>query len=430
MVHTFKALGQSIAIDVESGAIHLLDDAAFDMLNIMINQGDIETPADPAMKAAYDELMDLKAKGQLFAAAEQVDFNREYFIKALCLHVSHDCNLRCKYCFAATGDFKTGRKLMDFEVAKRAIDFVIKESGKRRNIEVDFFGGEPLMAFDVVKQTVEYAREQEKEHGKNFRFTITTNGLDLDNQAIDYINQNMDNLVLSLDGREKINDDMRKTPQGEGSYKSIVPRFLRVKETRNKDYFLRGTFTAKNLDFVEDVKHIAGLGFRNISIEPVVTSMKSLELTPDMLEKIYAEYEKLARYLLENPQTSFFHFNIDLSGGPCIAKRLKGCGAGYEYIAVTPEGDIYPCHQFVGAEEFKMGNLHQDEFDRQMSDKFSKISVNTKEECKACWAKYYCSGGCSACNHFMEGDIYVPYKVGCSLQKKRIELAIAMLAGR
>ena len=427
MVHTFKALGQSIAIDVESGAIHLLDVAAFDLLNAMI-AGDTDMPADPANKAAYDELMDLKAKGQLFADAEQVDFNQEYFIKALCLHVSHDCNLRCKYCFAATGDFKTGRKLMDFEVAKAAIDFVISESGKRRNIEVDFFGGEPLMAFDVVKQTVEYAREQEKAHGKNFRFTITTNGLDLDDQTIEYINQNMDNLVLSLDGREKINDDMRKTPQGESSYSAIVPRFLRVKETRDKDYFLRGTFTAKNLDFVEDVKHIAGLGFRNISIEPVVTSMKSLELTPDMLEKIYAEYEKLAEYLLENPQTGFFHFNIDLSGGPCIAKRLKGCGAGYEYIAVTPEGDIYPCHQFVGTEEFKLGNLHQNTFDRQMSEKFSKISVNTKPECKACWAKYYCSGGCSACNHFMEGDIYVPYKIGCSLQKKRIELAIAMLA--
>ncbi|MEG0441420.1 MAG: thioether cross-link-forming SCIFF peptide maturase, partial [Oscillospiraceae bacterium] len=352
-------------------------------------------------------------------------------IKALCLHVSHDCNLRCRYCFASTGDFGTGHRLtMDFETAKRAIDFVIEKSGSRRNIEVDFFGGEPLMAMDTVKKTVAYARSIEEEHGKCFRFTITTNGVLLDDENIAYINKEMSNAVLSLDGRPAVNDHMRKTINGKGSYDMIVPKFKQLVDGRgDKDYYLRGTFTHNNLDFAADVTHVASLGFRNISVEPVVSEPEcSWALQDDDIPTILAEYEKLAEELKGRDDINFFHFNVDLAQGPCVIKRMRGCGAGCEYVAVTPEGDLYPCHQFVGNAEYKLGNVFEGTFDHALSDKFAELNIYTREDCKTCWARFYCSGGCSASNLLVNGDIKKPHHVGCELEKKRLECAIALRA--
>ncbi|MEG1395713.1 MAG: thioether cross-link-forming SCIFF peptide maturase [Oscillospiraceae bacterium] len=440
MVHTFSVLGVNVAVDVNSGAVHVLDSNAYEALNLLLKtQGDTpDFSVRPAgMGEEWDELKALADEGLLFTNDDYIEpsvavnVQKGSPIKALCLHVSHDCNLRCRYCFASTGDFGTGHRLtMDFETAKRAIDFVIEKSGSRRNIEVDFFGGEPLMAMDTVKKTVAYARSIEEEHGKCFRFTITTNGVLLDDENIAYINKEMSNAVLSLDGRPAVNDHMRKTINGKGSYDIIVPKFKQLVDGRgDKDYYLRGTFTHNNLDFAADVTHVASLGFRNISVEPVVSEPEcSWALQDDDIPTILAEYEKLAEELKGRDDINFFHFNVDLAQGPCVIKRMRGCGAGCEYVAVTPEGDLYPCHQFVGNAEYKLGNVFEGTFDHALSDKFAELNIYTREDCKTCWARFYCSGGCSASNLLVNGDIKKPHHVGCELEKKRLECAIALRA--
>ncbi|MEG2958542.1 MAG: thioether cross-link-forming SCIFF peptide maturase [Oscillospiraceae bacterium] len=440
MVHTFSVLGVNVAVDVNSGAVHVLDSNAYEALNLLLKtQGDTpDFSVRPAgMGEEWEELKALADEGLLFTNDDYIEpsvaanVQKGSPIKALCLHVSHDCNLRCRYCFASTGDFGTGHRLtMDFETAKRAIDFVIEKSGSRRNIEVDFFGGEPLMAMDTVKKTVAYARSIEEEHGKCFRFTITTNGVLLDDENIAYINKEMSNAVLSLDGRPAVNDHMRKTINGKGSYDMIVPKFKQLVDGRgDKDYYLRGTFTHNNLDFAADVTHVASLGFRNISVEPVVSEPEcSWALQDDDIPTILAEYEKLAEELKGRDDINFFHFNVDLAQGPCVIKRMRGCGAGCEYVAVTPEGDLYPCHQFVGNAEYKLGNVFEGTFDHALSDKFAELNIYTREDCKTCWARFYCSGGCSASNLLVNGDIKKPHHVGCELEKKRLECAIALRA--
>ena len=356
-------------------------------------------------------------------------------IKAMCLHVSHDCNLRCKYCFAQTGDFGGDRMLMKPETGKRAMDFLIKHSANRENLEVDFFGGEPLMAWDTVVETVKYARSIEKQHGKNFRFTITTNGMLLDDEKIDYINKEMSNCVLSLDGRKEVNDNIRPTPNGKGSYDIIVPKYQKLVAGRGtKDYYVRGTFTKYNLDFANDVLHISDLGFEQLSVEPVVTDPEMpYAITESDLPTIFAEYDRLEKLMEEqklanNRKFNFFHFMIDLNQGPCAVKRLRGCGCGNEYVAVTPDGDIYPCHQFVGIEEWKMGDIFSDKIDQKIKDYFAGIHIYSKENCGNCWARFYCSGGCNANSFIYEGDVKKPHKLSCELQKKRIECAIALAA--
>ena len=442
MVHTFEALGVYLAVDVNSGAVHVLDRAAYDALNALIAaQGQDPDFSQKPQGAgpAWEELKMLYDQGLLFTRDDYIDapamayLGEEPPIKALCLHVSHDCNLRCRYCFASTGDFGTGRRMtMSFDTAKRAIDFVMEKSGKRRNLEVDFFGGEPLMAMDTVRRTVEYARSVEKAHDKNFRFTLTTNGVLLDDETIDYLNREMSNVVLSLDGRREVNDRMRPTPGGQGSYDVIVPRFQKLVSQRGtKDYYVRGTFTRENLDFAADVLHYADLGFRHVSIEPVVSEAdKPWALREEDVAAIEAEYEKLAAALLERPEVNFFHFNVDLSQGPCVIKRLRGCGAGCEYVAITPDGDIYPCHQFVGNDEYRLGSLYDGTFDRSISQRFAQLNIYTREKCKTCWARFYCSGGCSASNLAVNGDIQIPHEIGCQLERKRLECAIALRAIR
>lgn len=447
MVHTFQCLGVNIAVDVNSGAVHVLDELTYHLLEQVQPPMGEHCPAelcarlpqyDPAaLEEAWQELRGLAAEGLLFEEDDYIDrekaasMQQQALVKALCLHVSHDCNLRCKYCFASTGDFGTGHRMtMDFETAKRAIDFVIAKSGHRRNIEVDFFGGEPLMAMDTVKATVAYARSIEKKAGKCFRFTITTNGVLLDDENIDYINREMSNAVLSLDGRPQVNDRMRKTVNGKGSYEVIVPKFQKLVAGRGtKDYYLRGTFTHYNLDFAEDVMHMADLGFRNVSVEPVVGEETcGYALKDEDLPVVLEQYEKLAEKLKDRTDVNFFHFNVDLAQGPCVIKRLRGCGAGCEYVAVTPEGDIYPCHQFVGNPAYKIGSLSDGSFDMELSHRFSCLNIYTREECRDCWARFYCSGGCSASNLLVNGDIKKPNHVGCEMERKRLECAIALKA--
>ncbi len=444
MIHTFTALGCKIVVDVNSGAVHVLDDISYDILNAVDGPLGEEVPAavlqlpyeQQALHEAWEELRGLQEAGLLFTDDDYVDpetamrLPKSAQIKALCLHVSHDCNLRCKYCFASTGDFGTGHRMtMDFETAKKAIDFVIARSGKRRNIEVDFFGGEPLMAMDTVKRTVEYARSIEEKAGKCFRFTITTNGMLLNDENIEYINREMSNAVLSLDGRREINDDLRPTVGGKGSYDVIVPKFEKLIAGRGtKDYYLRGTFTRFHKDFADDVKVLASIG-KNVSVEPVVGKEEDpYALQESDLPELKAEYERLAEYLREHRNVNFFHFNVDLSQGPCVIKRLRGCGAGCEYVAITPDGDIYPCHQFVGNEEYKLGSLTDGSFDMEKSGRFAELNVYTREACRNCWARFYCSGGCSASNLLVNGDIKEPHKVGCELERKRLECAIALKA--
>ena len=449
MVHTFECLGVYVAVDVNSGAVHVLDKTAYQVLRLQNQPLEEHCPEQlyaqlpelsrEEIDGAWAELLELQNNGLLFTDDNYIDpaaavlMQQDAPVKALCLHVSHDCNLRCKYCFASTGDFGTGHRMtMDVETAKKAIDFVVERSGKRRNIEVDFFGGEPLMAMDTVKATVDYARSIEQEKGKNFRFTITTNGVLLNDENIEYINREMSNAVLSLDGRPEVNDHMRKTVSQDGSYDVILPKFQKLVAGRGtKDYYLRGTFTRHNPDFAADVLHIADQGFRNVSVEPVVGEEdRDYAFRAEDLPGILEEYERLAEELLQREDINFFHFNVDLTQGPCVIKRMRGCGAGCEYVAITPEGDIYPCHQFVGNEDYRLGSVHDNSFRMDLSRQFAGMNIYTRPACKECWARFYCSGGCSASNLMVNGDIQQPNEFGCEMQRKRLECAIAMKARR
>lgn len=447
MIHKYKLNNYNILIDVNSGAIHIIDDICFDILDVINKENLYTYPENKLISEfsnkyskqdileTYQEIQTMFQNDKLFTGDLLFGENTKDKIvnspiKAMCINIAHDCNLKCEYCFAAKGDFGCGRELMTLDTAKKAIDFLIDKSDGRRNLEVDFFGGEPLMNFNVIRDTVEYARSIEKKYGKNFRFTITTNGLLLDDEKIDFINREMDNVVLSLDGRKKINDKLRLTKSGKSSYEMIVPKYQKlIKNRKDKDYYVRGTFTKNNLDFSEDVIHMYNLGFENMSIEPVVSDPRlNYSIKEEDLEKIFEEYEILAKKIIEikkkNKKINFFHFMIDLEKSPCAIKKFKGCGCGNEYVAVTPNGDIYPCHQFVGQDEFKMGNLNDNTFSKTLKNKFSSNNIYSKDECKKCWAKYFCSGGCSANNFNFEKNINTPHKISCDLQKKRLECAI------
>lgn len=447
MVHQYKNNGYNIVLDVNSGAIHVVDDLVYDaialyedhtkdeIIETLKGQYDIADIAE-----AVDEIDELKAQEMLFTEDSyekyMADFaeNRQTVVKALCLHIAHDCNLACRYCFAEEGEYHGRRALMSFEVGKAALDFLIANSGSRRNLEVDFFGGEPLMNFDVVKQLVVYGREQEKLHDKKFRFTLTTNGVLLNDDILEFANSEMGNLVLSIDGRKSVNDKMRPFRGGQGSYDLIVPKFQHAAESRNQNnYYVRGTFTHYNTDFCEDVMHLADLGFKQISVEPVVAPPEEpYAIQEGDLETLFEQYDNLAKDIIrrnkEGNSFNFFHFMIDLEGGPCVAKRLSGCGSGTEYLAVTPWGDFYPCHQFVGNEDFIMGNVWDGVTREDIRKDFLKCNVYSKEKCRDCFAKFYCSGGCAANSYNFTGNVNGAYDIGCELQKKRIECAIMIKA--
>ncbi len=447
MVHCFKMDELNFALDVSSGLIHLLDDLAYEIVSLLVDGVERQEIYDVLGKKfnksdineAFDDIDELIESEQLFTEEK---FNisldtlekRQTVIKAMCLHVAHDCNLACKYCFASEGEYHGEREIMSYEVGKKAFDFLIANSGNRRNLEVDFFGGEPLMNFNVVKKLVDYARGLEKEHNKNFRFTLTTNGVLLNEEIIDYINENMVNVVLSIDGRKEINDKMRPFRNQKGSYDLIMPKFKElVKRRGGKDYYVRGTFTANNLDFSKDVLHLSDQGFKSISVEPVVgCAGEDYAILDEHSDVLATEYEVLAREIVKRSGTdneiNFFHFNIDLEGGPCIYKRLTGCGAGVEYVAITPKGEIFPCHQFVGNDEFKIGHVDTGIVKDDIVKGFKCANVYAKEGCNECFAKYYCSGGCSANGYNFKGDILANHEPWCQLQRKRVEMAIYLKA--
>lgn len=442
-IHKFFLNDKYILMDVNGGSIHIVDELTYRMVDHCedksLQQVYALFPEDaPELVAEiYGELQDLKEQGYLYTPdikQEQIRYNPGNVIKALCLHVAHDCDLRCKYCFASQGDYGGQRRLMSLETGKAALDFLVAYSGNRRNLEVDFFGGEPLLNFEVVKELTLYGEELNRQYDKNIRFTITTNGVSLDEDKIDFINEHMVNVVMSLDGRKEINDEMRPTVNGKGSYDLVVKNFKRLIEKRgDKEHYIRGTFTANNLDFMQDAMDYYDQGFRKISIEPVVTDPKeSYALREEHLERILQEYEDFSRAYMEinrgEDKMLFFHFRIDLAEGPCLAKRSVGCGAGSEYIAVTYSGEIYPCHQFVGDERFKIGDLWEGITDLDLRDTFKGTNVFTKEECSSCWAKFYCSGGCHANAFYNNGTILRPYQLGCEMEKKRLECAISILA--
>lgn len=456
MIHQYKNNGYNIVLDVNSGSVHVVDDLTYDCIPVLESILDAglsgESAADACLEACETikgtreqkeeviaELLELKEAGQLFAPDIYenyiIDFKkRKTVVKALCLHIAHDCNLACKYCFAEEGEYHGRRALMSLEVGKKALDFLVANSGSRVNLEVDFFGGEPTLNFDVVKGIVEYGRSLEEPHNKKFRFTFTTNGVLLNDEILEFANREMSNIVLSIDGRKEINDLMRPFRGGQGSYDIIVPKFKKVAESRNQtNYYVRGTFTRNNLDFAEDVKHLADLGFKQISVEPVVAKpTDDYALRDEDLQTLYDQYDRLAVELLrrkdEGEGVNFFHFNIDLTGGPCVAKRLSGCGSGTEYLAVTPWGDLYPCHQFVGDEKFLLGNVDTGVTNTDVVDEFKGCNVYAKDKCKDCFAKFYCSGGCAANAYNFEGSILDTYDLGCKLQRKRVECAIMMKA--
>ena len=448
MIHQYRLNGYNIVLDINSGGVHVTDDVTYDLIALLtpplhpicppevIKQ--LESQYDKKeILGAYDDIYTLYENDTLFSEDEYEQFSDMMVsspVKAMCLHVAHDCNLRCSYCFASTGDFGEGRKLLDADTGKKAIDFLLTQSKGRKNLELDFFGGEPLMNFEVVKEIVAYARSKEKEYNKNFRFTITTNGMLLNDDIIDYINREMSNIVLSIDGRKEVNDRVRVRCDKTGSYDKIVPNYQKLVAKRGQDqYYVRGTFTKYNLDFAKDVMHLNDIGFDQVSVEPVVVDpQQPYALTESDLPQIFDEYENLAKQLIEKKKNgkgfNFFHFMLDLDQGPCAIKRLRGCGCGNEYVAVTPDGDIYPCHQFVGMEEWKMGSVLDDTFDLKRKDYFAKANIYGKEDCKNCWAKFYCSGGCNANNLQYAGDVLKPHKLSCELEKKRLECAIMIKA--
>ncbi|MCH5165261.1 MAG: thioether cross-link-forming SCIFF peptide maturase [Clostridiales bacterium] len=432
MVHTFGLLGRLFALDTESGSFFEIDP----IVKAIIDGDDMSPFSSCEINDAKQEVERLKAEGVLFSSevkAELPPFSP--VIKAMCLNVSHNCNLACTYCFADGGTYSDERRNMSFETAKAAIDMLVKSSGNRRNLEVDFFGGEPMLDFDVVKKTVLYARSLEKSNNKNFRFTITTNAYSLNDEDIEFFNEQMYNVVISIDGRKQVHDRVRKTVGGKGSFDRVIENALRFKKLRKGQYYVRGTFTRNNLDFCEDVLFLNDLGFDQLSIEPVVLkSDNPLAIRDEDLTQILAEYDKLAAAYVERRKTdkwfNFFHFMIDMDNAPCAAKRLKGCGAGGEYVAVAPNGTVYPCHQFDGIESMALGNVCDPDFrlDDSLRKKFYECSVPTKEDCSKCWAKYYCSGGCMANSYKFNGDINLPYKPACELMKKRVECALAIKA--
>ena len=446
MVHQYKNNGYDIVLDVNSGAIHVVDDVTYDVIALyeghtreeIVNSLRDRYP-ETEVEEALDEVQMLADNEELFTKDTYenyiMDFKkRPTVVKALCLHIAHDCNLACQYCFAEEGEYHGRRALMSFEVGKKALDFLIANSGNRRNLEVDFFGGEPLMNWQVVKDLVAYGREQEKLHDKKFRFTLTTNGVLLNDEVMEFCNREMGNVVLSIDGRKEVHDKMRPFRKGAGSYDLIVPKFQQFAESRHQDkYYVRGTFTHYNLDFSEDVLHLADLGFKQISVEPVVAEPKEpYAIREEDLPKLFEEYDKLAVEMIRRHKSgedfNFFHFMIDLEGGPCVAKRLSGCGSGTEYLAVTPWGDFYPCHQFVGNEKFLLGNVDEGILNTDIRDEFKCCNVYAKEKCRKCFARFYCSGGCAANAYNFSGDICGAYDIGCELQKKRIECAIMIKA--
>lgn len=449
MVHQYKSNGYNIVLDVNSGCVHVVDELTYDIIALyettskedIIKQMLVAYEKDAVSKQeieeAIKEIEELKESGNLFSEDIYKEYigdmkKRETVVKALCLHIAHDCNLKCRYCFAEEGEYKGRRELMSYEVGKQALDFLIQNSGNRRNLEVDFFGGEPLMNFEVVKKLVVYGREQEKLHNKNFRFTLTTNGVLLNDDIMEFVNKEMSNVVLSIDGRKEVHDYMRPARNNKGSYDLILPKFQKLAESRNqKNYYVRGTFTHHNLDFSNDVLHLADLGFKEISVEPVVSQPEEpYAITEADMETIFEQYDILAKEMLKRKKEGrgfqFFHFMIDLTGGPCVAKRLSGCGSGTEYLAVTPWGDLYPCHQFVGEEEFLMGNVFEGIKRTDIVGCFKECNVYSKPKCQECFAKFYCSGGCAANAYNFHGSINEAYDIGCELQRKRIECAIMM----
>ena len=446
MVHQYKNNGYDIVLDVNSGAIHVVDDVTYDVIALyeghtreeIVNSLRERYP-ETEVEEALDEVQMLVDNEELFTKDTYenyiMDFKkRPTVVKALCLHIAHDCNLACQYCFAEEGEYHGRRALMSFEVGKKALDFLIANSGNRRNLEVDFFGGEPLMNWQVVKDLVAYGRSLEEPFHKKFRFTLTTNGVLLNDEIMEFLNREMSNVVLSIDGRKEIHDLMRPFRKGQGSYDLIVPKFQKLAESREQmNYYVRGTFTRNNLDFSRDVLHLADLGFQQISVEPVVAQpTDDYALREEDLPVLLEEYDKLAKALLERKKegkgVNFFHFMIDLEGGPCVAKRLSGCGSGTEYLAVTPWGDLYPCHQFVGNEDFLMGNVDDGITRTDIRDEFKTCNVYAKEKCRNCFAKFYCSGGCAANSYNCHGKIDDVYELGCELQKKRVECAIMIKA--
>ncbi len=452
-MHQYKLNGYNIVLDTCSGAVHVVDDVAYDIIAGYKTKSREEIVSDMLEKykgrsdvteedinACIDDVKALEEDGQLYTPDTFKDMAGTFkersgnVIKALCLHVAHTCNLNCSYCFASQGKYHGERALMSFEVGKRAIDFLIENSGERRNLEVDFFGGEPLMNWDVVKQIVKYARSVEKQHGKNFRFTLTTNGMLIDDEVIEFSNKEMSNVVLSLDGRKEIHDATRVDYAGNGSYDRIVPKFQKLVASRGgKNYYMRGTFTHKNPDFTKDVFHMADLGFTELSMEPVVCAPDDpMALTPEDIEIVKEQYEILAKEMLKREKEgrgfTFYHYMIDLTAGPCIYKRISGCGSGTEYMAVTPWGDLYPCHQFVGEESYKLGDIWNGVTSDSLRDEFRQCNAYARPECDDCWAKLYCSGGCAANAYHASGSIRGVYKPGCELFKKRIECAIMIKA--
>ena len=448
MIHQYKLNGYNIVLDVYSGSVHVVDDVAYDIIAMYENSTKDEIDAEILEKYAdnpevteseileiIEGVEELKNSGKLFAedkyAGLAIDFKKKNnVIKALCLHVAHTCNLTCDYCFASQGKYQGERALMSFEVGKQAIDFLVANSGTRRNLEIDFFGGEPLMDWDVVKQLVAYARSIEKEKNKNFRFTLTTNGVLVDDEVIEFANKEMHNVVLSLDGRREIHDRLRRTVNNKGSYDIIVPKFQKFVEKRgNKGYYVRGTFTHDNVDFTNDIFHMADLGFTELSMEPVVCAPNEpYALTEEDLPKLFEQYESLAKDMLrrqkEGKPITFYHYMIDLTGGPCIYKRVTGCGSGTEYMAVTPWGELFPCHQFVGDPAYSLGDVWKGVTNTAVQDKFRMCNAYARKECQDCWAKLYCSGGCAANSYHASGDITGIYEYGCKLFKKRMECAI------
>ena len=455
MVHQYKLNGYNIVLDVCSGSIHVVDDVAYDLIALYETASKEEivssllkkyesdaTVTKEELELCYNEVTALKNAGTLFSPdvfepmAGELKKKTAGVVKALCLHVAHTCNLNCSYCFASQGKYHGERALMSYEVGKRALDFLVENSGSRRNLEVDFFGGEPLMNFDVVKKLVAYARGIEKEKGKNFRFTLTTNGMLIDDDVIDFCNRECSNVVLSLDGRKEIHDRFRVDYAGNGSFDRIVPKFKRLVEARGgKNYYMRGTFTHANPDFLKDIETMLDLGFTELSMEPVVCAENDpAALTKADLPVVLRQYEKLAELMIrrrkEGRPFTFYHYMIDLKGGPCVYKRISGCGSGTEYMAVTPRGDLYPCHQFVGEEKYKLGDIWNGVVNREAQEEFASCSVYAREECRDCWAKLYCSGGCAANAYHATGSVKGVYKYGCELFKKRMECAIMVEIAR